>query len=118
VFIRTGVVVVAFDSYLIIFAVIFVLGFLMIAGTSGFMVFNIFRIFNRVLKDADSSTRDTDTAPSERRRRALEIVSQQPPGTPAQKCRNCGATVDSTAELSADGKVRCNYCNQWSSIYQ
>lgn len=108
----------AFDSYIIVFAVIFVLGFLIIAGTSGFMFLNIFRIFNRVLKDADSKSGLAGNASSEKRRRALDIVSQQPPGTPAQKCRNCGATVDSTAELSADGKVRCNYCNQWSSIYQ
>ena len=108
----------AFDSFIIIFAVMFVLGFLIIAGTSGFMFFNVFRIFNRVLKDAEDESGRGDTAPAEKRRRALDIVSQQSPGTLAHKCRNCGATVDSTAELSADGKVRCNYCNQWSSIYQ
>ena len=32
------------------------------------------------------------------------------------RCKKCGATVDSTAELSAEGKVHCNYCNEWSSI--
>ncbi|MCX7387188.1 MAG: hypothetical protein NTX48_11035 [Planctomycetales bacterium] len=50
------------------------------------------------------------------KRRVLDIVSQIPLHTAAIKCGNCNATVDSTAELSADGKIRCNYCNEWSSI--
>ncbi len=55
-------------------------------------------------------------AKTEAKHRAIEIVSKQPAGSSAYKCRKCGATVDSTAELSAEGKVRCNYCNEWSSI--
>lgn len=61
----------------------------------------------------DSSQADVRV---EAKRRAIEIVSKQPAGSSAQKCKKCGATVDSTAELSAEGKVRCNYCNEWSSI--
>ncbi len=100
--------------FFIIFGVIFVLSFLTIAGTSGMMAFNIFRHFNRVASMAENS----DAAHAAKKRKALEIVAQQPPGAPAFKCKACGATVDSTAELSSDGKVRCNYCNQWTSIYQ
>lgn len=58
-----------------------------------------------------------NAAHADQRRRALEVISKQGAGTPAMQCRACGATVDSTAELSGDGKVRCNYCNHWSSIY-
>ena len=108
----------AVTSFVVVFGVIFVLVFLMISGTSGFVFFNVFRIVNRVLKDADNVSDSPEAAHAETRRRALDVVSQQSPGTPALKCRNCGATVDSTAELSAAGKVRCNYCNQWASIYQ
>lgn len=108
----------AVPSFVAVFGVLFVLVFLVIAGTSGFVFFNVFRLFNRALKDADRVSDSPEAAHAENRRRALEVVSQQSPGTPALKCRNCGATVDSTAELSADGKVRCNYCNEWASIYQ
>ena len=115
---RMGEVVVAVPGFFIVFAVIFVLAFLMIAGTSGFVFFNVFRIFNRVLKNVENVSDSAKDGEGEKKRRALDVLSKQPPGTPACKCRNCGATVDSTAELAADGRVRCNYCNEWSSIYQ
>lgn len=90
--------------------------FLMIMGTSGIMFFKMFRIFGRVAETVEQAT--VEATHAEKKRKALEIVAKQPAGSPAYKCKGCGATVDSTAELSADGKVRCNYCNQWSSIYQ
>lgn len=103
----------------IVFAVIFGIVFLFVMGTSGFVFFNVFRLFNRALKDAEQhQDAEKQSAHAEKKRRALEIVAQQPPGSPAFKCHGCGATVDSTAELSPDGRVRCNYCNQWTSIYQ
>ena len=102
------------NVFFIIFGVILLLAFVMIAATSGVMAFNISRLFNRLASQAENA----DAAHAEKKRRALDIVAKQPPGAPAFKCKACGATVDSTAELSADGKVRCNYCNQWTSIYQ
>jgi hypothetical protein len=106
------------NLFMLVFGVLFAVAFLFILGTSGVMAFNIFRLFNRIQKNVDNAAMNPAEAHAEKKRRALEVVAGQPPGTPAHKCRNCGATVDSTAELSADGKVRCNYCNQWSSIYQ
>jgi hypothetical protein len=102
-----------------VFAIIFGIAFLMVMGTSGFVFFNVFRVFNRALKDSGKHMDDVNQAAhAEKKRRALELLAQQPAGAPAFKCRGCGATVDSTAELSPDGRVRCNYCNQWTSIYQ
>lgn len=115
----TSIEMESMNLLIIIFAVIFGLVFFLTLGTSGFVFFNVFRVFNRALKNADqqqNSAKQTDHA--EKKRKALEIVAQQPPGSPAFKCHSCGATVDSTAELSPDGRVRCNYCNQWTSIYQ
>lgn len=107
----------------IIVGFVIVAAFLMILGISGIMFFNVSRFFNRTVQQIENENRraesaNSETSHAEKRRRALEIVANQPEGTPAHKCRGCGATVDSTAELSADGKVRCNYCNQWTSIYQ
>lgn len=104
---------------IIIFAVIFGVAFLLIMGSSGFVFFNVFRIFNRLSKNFEEHQDAVkQSAHAEKKRKALEVVAQLPPGTPAFKCHGCGATVDSTAELSPDGRVRCNYCNQWTSIYQ
>jgi hypothetical protein len=95
------------------FALIFVSAMLFFVAVAGFVFFNVFRTLKR---GSRTSAQNRSEAGTEGRRRALEIVSQRPPHAAAFKCGNCGATVDSTAELSADGKVRCNYCNQWSSI--
>ena len=115
----TGIEMESMNLLIIIFAVIFGLVFLFTLGTSGFVFFNVFRIFNRALKDAGGQQESAkQSAHAEKKRKALEILAQQPPGSPAFKCHGCGATVDSTAELSPDGRVRCNYCNQWTSIYQ
>ena len=79
----------------------------------------MFGIF-KTSSDGNSSSNKQDAAQAKvkaaAKRRAIDIVSQQPPGSPACKCKKCGAIVDSTAELSAEGKVHCNYCNEWSSI--
>ncbi len=87
-------------------------------GMAGFVIFNIFRTFNRTMKTPEDPLVNAESAHAEKKRRVLEIVSRQSPDSPALKCRGCGATVDSTAELSADGKIRCNYCLQWTSIFQ
>jgi hypothetical protein len=102
------------NVFFIIFGVIFVLVLVIMAATSGVMAFNISKLFKRLA----SQTEDAEASHAAQKRKALEIVAKQPPGAPAFKCKACGATVDSTAELSSDGKVRCNYCNQWTSIYQ
>jgi len=110
---------VSMNILLIVFGVIFGLFVLFTLGTSGFVFFNVFRLFNRALKDSGQNQHEAGQAAHvEKKRKALELLAQQPPGSPAFKCRGCGATVDSTAELSPDGRVRCNYCNQWTSIYQ
>jgi rubrerythrin len=67
-------------------------------------------------KDEDDKTR-AEAEHAERKRRALELVAGKSPSDPAMKCRHCGAIIDSTAELSGDGKIRCNYCNQWTGIF-
>jgi len=86
-------------------------------------MFGIFKTSKDSLNENSSSNKKQSTpaevkaeVKAEAKRRAIEIVSKQPAGSSAFKCKKCGATVDSTAELSAEGKVRCNYCNEWSSI--
>jgi formylmethanofuran dehydrogenase subunit E len=82
----------------------------------------MFRIFksSKTSSNEQSSLNKQDSSKAEARaeakRRAIDIVSHQPAGSPACKCSKCGAIVDSTAELSAEGKIHCNYCNEWSSI--
>ena len=95
------------------FVLIFIIATLFIVAVAGFVFFNGFRTLKRGSRIAGQSRADTGAVG---KRRALDIVSQRPPHAAAVKCGNCGATVDSTAELSAAGKVRCNYCNEWSSI--
>ena len=115
----TGGKMISMNILLIVFGVIFGLVVLFALGTSGFVFFNVFRLFNRVLKDAGQHQDESGQAAHvEKKRKALELLAQQPAGSPAFKCRGCGATVDSTAELAPDGRVRCNYCNQWTCIYQ
>jgi len=82
-------------------------------------MFGIFKTSKESSNENSSSHKKESTPAGGKpgaKHRAIEIVSQQPAGSPACKCKKCGATVDSTAELSAEGKVRCNYCNEWSSI--
>ena len=59
----------------------------------------------------------TGSNPGPAAKRTLDLLAKLPPDSRAIKCRHCGATVDSTAELSSNGEIRCNYCSQWTSIY-
>ena len=108
----------AFSIFFIIVAVFIGLIFLVTLATSGFVFFNVFRIFNRAMKNGEAQDDSSARNRSDGSRRALDALSQLPAGSPAGKCRSCGATIDSTAELSPDGRIRCNYCNAWSSIYE
>jgi DNA-directed RNA polymerase subunit RPC12/RpoP len=103
-----------FTWIFILAAVVIGIGFLTTLGMSGFLFFNVFRTAKRITDQLES-----DEPPESRSRRsARDLIGQLPPGDAAYKCRNCGATVDSTAELTPDGRFRCNYCNQTSSIFQ
>lgn len=93
-------------AFIFVIAILFTLA-------AGFVFFSVFSMLKRGSRTPGQNRSESG---ADGRRRALEIVSQRPPHAAAFKCGNCGATVDSTAELSADGKVRCNYCNEWSSI--
>jgi lipopolysaccharide biosynthesis regulator YciM len=103
---------VAFNTLLLVFGIVFGGAILVFA----FVAFGASMLFRRNVKTILEASEQAMEA--ENRRKVLDVVSQLPPGTPAYKCKACGATVDSTAELSADGRVRCNYCNQWTSIYK
>ena len=96
-----------------LFVIVFVIALLFILAAGGFIVFVFFK---SLLRKSRATVDNRGESGAEGKRRALEIVAQRPPHAAAIKCGKCGATVDSTAELSADGKVRCNYCNEWSSI--
>lgn len=95
------------------FVLIFIIAILFILAVAGFVFFSVFKALKR--GSGHLVPHQVETG-ADGNRRALEIVSRLPPHAAAVKCGNCGATVDSTAELSAEGKVRCNYCNEWSSI--
>lgn len=105
-------------TVLIILAIAFGIAFLFILASSLFSSAWIFQLFNRPDRtepQADHPAEDNEA--QDAAGRALDLVGRLSPDAEAYKCRKCGATVDSTAELSADGKVKCNYCNSWSSIY-
>jgi hypothetical protein len=108
----------AFNTLFVIAAAFIGVVFLIMLSMGGFVFFNFFRIFNRSIKNAESQIENSQRPRGDGNRRALDALAQLPPGSPAHRCRSCGATLDSTAELSADGRIRCNYCNAWSSIYQ
>jgi CBS domain containing-hemolysin-like protein len=96
-----------------LFALILIIAMVFILAVAGFVFVNVFKTFTRGSRTEGQHQGESG---ANGKRRALEIVSQRQPHAAAVKCGKCGATVDSTAELSADGKVRCNYCNEWSSI--
>lgn len=105
------------NTVLIILVVAFSIAFLLILGSSLLTSAWIFSIFRRGVQQAQEEQSAEDAAAAHRGR-VLDLVAKLPAGTEAYKCRNCGAIVDSTAELSPRGEVKCNYCNAWTSIYQ
>lgn len=112
--------VVAFNTLFIVFVFFFVAA-IVVFGLTAFGMSMLFRRNASTLMKQNLKTLmelGEEATEAERRRNVMDVLARQPPGAPAYKCKGCGATVDSTAELSADGRVRCNYCNQWTSIYQ
>lgn len=107
------------STVFVILLVCFGLAFLMMLAATVFTSASVFRIFNRVL-DESAATEKTSrsgkgsTPPG----KVLDVVAREPHKTASYKCRHCGALADSTAELSAKGEFKCNYCNAWSSIYE
>ena len=96
-----------------LFSVFFVVITLMILAVGLFVFIVVLRRMNSSPQAGGIGQNPTQADP---KRRAIDIVSQQRPNAPAYKCGKCAATVDSTAEVSADGRIRCNYCNEWTSI--
>lgn len=76
----------------------------------------VFAVLGRVRTLTESSAQGDTMGPASRSRQAVSSGDQPAAHAPALKCRNCGATVDSLAELTGDGRVRCHYCNSWTSI--
>lgn len=92
----------------------FALAFVVILAAMFFTSVSVFRIFNRVLDETQKQSRQ----PVQNTGRVLDVVGREPHKAASYKCRSCGALADSTAELSAKGEFRCNYCNAWTSIYE
>lgn len=99
-----------------IFAVASALALLMILATAGFILYHFFDKSRQAKRSAMQNSHRSASG-TDGKRRALDIIAEKKSHQSAHKCHKCGATIDSTAELSADGKVRCNYCNEWTSIY-
>ncbi len=106
------------NAILIILAVAFGIAFLFILGSSLLTSAWVFRMFSRTAKQMEAQMEDAAGSENSERGRAFDLIAKIPQNQEAWKCSNCGAIVDSTAELTASGKVKCNYCNSWSSIYQ
>ncbi|MBL8815873.1 MAG: hypothetical protein JNL58_07565 [Planctomyces sp.] len=92
----------------------FALAFMVIFAAMFFTSASVFRIFNRVLDESEKQSRQPGVGTG----RVLDVVAREPHKAASYKCRSCGALADSTAELSAKGEFRCNYCNAWTSIYE
>lgn len=113
----------------IIFAVAFGVAFLMILGSSAYIGATVFRIFRKAAgdgefasptgsEDAHDPARLKSEDDSSHHHRVLEMLKQLPPGTEPYKCLNCGATVDSTAEISPTGEIKCNYCHSRTNLFK
>lgn len=110
---------------LVIFAIAFGIAFLLILGSSIFIGGTVFRLFRKAEKHADLHQSaggrglSTHTHPdgTSHHQRVLEMLKSLPPGTEPYKCRKCGATVDSTAEISPTGDIKCNYCQSRTNLF-
>jgi len=89
---------------------ILIFAIMIVSGT--FIATHIFRTFRRVGEMQDSILQSSAKQPSRE-----EPAKLKTPAGDVLRCKQCGAVVDSTSELSAEGAIRCNYCNTWTSIY-
>jgi hypothetical protein len=96
----------------IIVLTIFILAFVFVVVTGTFVMIQVVRTFRQVNKVQSHVLQSAAGASDDRPPKGTRTG-----GGDVLRCRQCGAVIDSTAELSAEGAIRCNYCNSWTSIY-
>lgn len=94
-----------------IFPAFFVITALFVMAGAAFVFYRVFVTFRQV--DRVQSEALKSMGSSEGR----VPPDAQPITGDVLRCKQCGAVVDSTAELSPEGRIRCNYCNTWTSLY-
>jgi biopolymer transport protein ExbB/TolQ len=77
-----------------------------------FVFFHVFKTFRRVDRIQAQIMDANDGSNQSSRSEKLQVATGD-----VLRCRQCGAVIDSTAELSPEGAIRCNYCNSWTNIY-
>jgi len=93
-----------------LFGIIFFVAFVFIFVTGGFIFFNVNRVFRTVLKSAEQQLSESSNATKG------NPNSQAARSGSSLKCLNCGAGLEQPEERSPDGKLRCAYCHQWTSV--
>jgi DNA-directed RNA polymerase subunit RPC12/RpoP len=91
---------------------IIILAFVFVVVTGTFIVIQVFRTFRQVNQVQSHVLQSAGGANEERSQKKTQTGAGD-----VLRCRQCGAVIDSTAELSAEGAIRCNYCNTWTSLY-
>ncbi len=113
---------------LIIFAIAFGIALLLVLGSSLFVAASAFQSVRRRYRaesPMQSSSGEVDgtkdaaqgSADGTHHNRVLEMLKKLPAGSEPYKCGNCGATVDSTAEISRNGDIKCNYCHSRTNLF-
>lgn len=92
-----------------LFGIMFFAVFVFILVTSGFVFFNVNRVFRTALKSAEQQLAEKANSA-----KAAE-QSEAAPAAGSVKCANCGAGLEQPEERSPDGKLRCAYCHQWTN---
>ena len=93
-----------------LFGIMFFAVFAFILVTSGFVFFNVNRVFRTALKSAEQQMAERSNAP----KAAQEAQPATAVGS-SLKCSNCGAGLENPEEQSPDGRFRCAYCHQWTN---
>jgi hypothetical protein len=98
------------NSAFFLFPFLFGAAFLFILIAGGMTFFNANRIFRIVMKSAEQRLNQSENPTAA----PVSVQSRTPVGSPL-KCSNCGAGLDEP-EDSADGKLRCAYCHEWTTV--
>ncbi len=98
------------NGIFVLFPFLFGAVFLFILIVGGMTFFNANRIFRVVMKSSEQQMNQSGNSG----RTTVDVEAGRPVGS-SLKCSNCGASLEEP-EDRADGKLRCAYCHQWTTV--